>query len=310
MYISFSDAIDDYFIYLKSKLKCTTYENNTRKIKLYILAYFRDKNIFKLTTKDYLEWKIFMNSKQFGYSYKSSLHYCFCDFLDYCITFLGLEHNVARMVGNFRNDSLISAGNIWTLDDFDHFIGVVDNQIYNTLFNLLFFTGVRKGEALALTWNDVNFNNKTIFINKSITNKKAYDNGNKYIITRPKSNKSIRILSIDDNLCDKLYNLRNYYKENYVDFDNNFFIFGGRNSISFTTLERNKNRYCKIARVKQIKIHEFRHSHACFLFQNDIPVEDISYRLGHSSLSMTMDTYLKYLPRNEKRVINTLNSLH
>lgn len=310
MYISFSDAIDGYFVYLKSKLKCTTYENNTRKIKLYILAYFRDMNIFKLTTKDYLEWKIFMNSKQFGYSYKASLHYCFCDFLDYCITFLGLDHNVARMVGNFRNDSLISTGNIWTIDDFQHFISKVDDRIYNALFNLLFFTGVRKGEALALTWNDINFNNKTIFINKSITNKRSYDNRNKYIITRPKSNKSIRILSIDDNLYNRLYDLKNYYREQYFDFDNNFFVFGGRNSISFTTLERNKNNYCKLARVKQIKIHEFRHSHACFLFQNDIPVEDISYRLGHSSLSMTMDTYLKYLPRNEKRVINTLNSLH
>ena len=87
------------------------------------------------------------------------------------------------------------------------------------------------------------------------------------------------------------------------------FIFGGNDSISFTTLERKKNYYCKLAKVKQIKIHEFRHSHACLLFKNKIEIEDISYRLGHSSISMTMDTYLKYLPKNEKRVISTLNQL-
>ena len=68
--------------------------------------------------------------------------------------------------------------------------------------------------------------------------------------------------------------------------------------------------YCNLSGVKQIKIHEFRHSHACLLFQKNIPIEDISYRLGHRSLSITMDTYLRFLPRNEKRVIDTLNSIY
>lgn len=71
-----------------------------------------------------------------------------------------------------------------------------------------------------------------------------------------------------------------------------------------------KNYYCKKANVKQITIHEFRHSHACLLFKNNVPIEDVSHRLGHSTISMTMDVYLKYLPHNEKRVISTLNSIH
>ena len=66
----------------------------------------------------------------------------------------------------------------------------------------------------------------------------------------------------------------------------------------------------KKANIKQIKIHEFRHSHACLLFQNKIDIEDISYRLGHSSIDITMKVYLKNLPKNEKRVIKLLNSLN
>ena len=42
---------------------------------------------------------------------------------------------------------------------------------------------------------------------------------------------------------------------------------------------------------------------------NDVPIDEISYRLGHSRISITTDTYLKYLPKKEKRVISTLNSL-
>lgn len=89
-------------------------------------------------------------------------------------------------------------------------------------------------------------------------------------------------------------------------FRNNYFIF----DISFTQLKRKKDNYCNLAGVKQIKIHEFRHSHACLLFTNNIKIEDISYRLGHSSISMTMTTYLKYIPKNEKRVLETFNSIY
>ncbi len=57
--------------------------------------------------------------------------------------------------------------NFWELHEFRKFISYVDDEVYNVLFNLLFFTGVRKGEALALTWNDINFDSKYIKISKS-----------------------------------------------------------------------------------------------------------------------------------------------
>ena len=101
----------------------------------------------------------------------------------------------------------------------------------------------------------------------------------------------------------------NYYSEHFVKFDNSWFVFGGINPISHTQLKRKKDFYCDIAEVKKIKLHEFRHSHACLLFKNGVPIEDVSRRLGHSSLSMTMDTYLRFLLSNEKRVVDTLNSL-
>ena len=154
---------------------------------------------------------------------------------------------------------------------------------------MLFFTGMRKGELLALKWQDINFNNNTININKTITRE--------HELLPPKTNSSNRIISINNNIIVQLYNL----KQNT---NNNDFIF----NISFTQLKRKKDYYCSLANVNKIKIHEFRHSHACLLFQNKIEIEDISYRLGHSNISMTLSTYLKYLPRNEKRVIKLLNS--
>lgn len=146
---------------------------------------------------------------------------------------------------------------------------------------------MRKGELLALKWEDIDFINKTISINKTITRE--------HEIQTPKTQTSNRIISISDNLINELSKLKR----------DSEFIF----DISFTQLKRKKDYYCNLSGVKQIKIHEFRHSHACLLFTNKIEIEDISYRLGHSNISMTMSTYLKYLPRNEKRVVNLLNSL-
>ncbi len=304
--MNITNAIYEYLNYLSLKLKNSTYDINSRKIKKYILPYFKNKNIYDLSTKDYLEWQMYINGFGFSYNYKSSLHYCFSDFLNYCMTFYDLPNNVAKKVGNFRNDDLQTTGNIWTLEEFNRFIEVVDNPIYHALFNFLFFTGVRKGEALALTFNDIDFDNQTVKIYKTIT--RYYKNGKK-IITSPKTKSSNRIICIDSSLLTELKYLKMYYDSLFEDFDNDFYVFGGTDSIPWTTLKREKDFYCSLSGVKQIKIHEFRHSHACLLFQNNIPIEDVSRRLGHSSLSMTMDTYLKYLPGNEKRVVATLNDL-
>ena len=301
--MSFYEIGENYFSFIKIKLKNSTYQNNKKKIELYVINPNKDKNIYEFDTRDFIEWEIFIERFGFSYNYKSSLFYLFKEFLDYCINFYNLKENVAIKIGNFRNDEITKSGNIWSYDDFKKFISVVDNKIYNCLFELLYFTGLRKGEALALTFNDIDFKEKKLHINKTIT--RHLDSNNNKIITSPKTRSSNRIISLDDKLIKEIKELQ----KEYDNFNNDMFIFGGNNSMSFTTLERKKNYYCKLAKVKQIKIHEFRHSHACLLFKNKIEIEDISYRLGHSSISMTMDTYLKYLPKNEKRVISTLNQL-
>lgn len=304
--VLFEEAIYSFLKFLKNRLKYSTYETNERKIKKYILDFFIGKNIFSFEMRDYINWKIYIESFNFSYNYKSSLHYCFTTFFDFCIIYYGIEKNVAKIIGNFRNDDIKKIGNIWTIEEFEKFIQVVDNPIYKCLFNFLYFTGCRKGECLALTFDDIDFENHTIYINKTIT--RFLKNGKK-IITTPKTKSSIRTISLDDFMFYEIIKLREYYITNYNNFNNSFYIFGGINSIPFTTLKRKKDKYCDLANVKRIKIHEFRHSHTCLLYENKVPIQDISKRLGHTDISITMGTYLKNLPRKEKRVISTLNSI-
>lgn len=287
MNIAFHNAIEEYFKYSKTIYKKSNYYEQNRKILKHILPYFKDKNIYEIGISDIVSWKISIEKNNYSYNYKSYLYYALSSIFDFLVKYYNVDKNYARLEGNFKNNEINKNGNIWTIEEFNQFINSIDDDYYKILFKLLFFTGMRKGELLALKWEDIDFNNKTISINKTITRN--------HELQTPKTQTSNRIISISDNLINELSKLKHDHE----------FIF----DISFTQLKRKKDYYCNLSGVKQIKIHEFRHSHACLLFTNKIEIEDISYRLGHSNISMTMSTYLRYLPRNEKRVVNLLNSL-
>lgn len=309
--IKFEKAVDEYLEISKLKLKMNSYRSMSNRINN-ILPYFKNKYIHKITTKDYINWQIEISKKGYTIRYKKNLHVCFVTFLNYCIKNYGIKQNVAQLVGNFKDNNpnyTEEQIHIWDIEMFNTYISKIDEKdiIHKCIIEFLYLTGVRLGEATALTFNDIDFINNTIHINKSMT--RYVDCNGKRIITIPKTKKSIRTIGFNDYIQNSLIELKQYYENKYNSFDDNYFIFGGIKPMSFTTLERKKNYYCKIANVPQIKIHDLRHSHACLLFMNNVPIDEISFRLGHSSISMTTDIYLQFLPKKEKRVLDTLNTL-
>lgn len=289
--ITFKEVINNYLKYISIKKKLNTFLTNKGRIEKYILPYFENKNIYEFNAQDFLNWQYIIESYNFKYNYKSSLFYTFSDLLNYCIIFYNLKENIAKRIGNFKNNDIEENNLVWNLDDFKKFINVINDQKFKLAYKILFFTGIRKGELLALKVKDLNNNKLTI--NKTITRN--------HIIQPPKTRSSNRIISISEDLKKELNN----YIKNYR-LKNDDYLF----NITFTTLARKKDYYCEIANVKKITIHQFRHSHACLLFNYNVPIDEISFRLGHSKISMTTDIYLKYLPKKEKSVLNTLNSIN
>ena len=298
--------IDLYNIYIKSKsqnLKPQSYRATTSRFNNHILPYFKDYKINEINNSVYIDWKETIILKNFSYKYNSSLHGCMVSILNYAINFYGLKQNIASKVGNFSKKDYIPKVDFWTLDEFNQFISCIDDKVYFTLYHVLFFTGMRLGECLALTWNDIK--DDYIIVNKTLAKGKINNN---YVITTPKTKSSIRKIKIDLKTKLLLQELQEYYKKQ-INFSKNWFVFGGAFALSQTTIGRKKNDYCILANVKKIRIHDFRHSHATFLLSNNIPITVISKRLGHNDTQMTLNIYSHLIPEDEDKAIKLINTL-
>ena len=257
--ILFINLYEDYKKYKKQRIKTQSYVTIINKIEKHIVPFFKEYKIRDINHIVYNNWKEYIFSKGLSFSYNSSLHTCMVSIFNYAKEFYGLEENIASKIGNFKRTTYSKKFDFWTIDEFSKFIKEVDLIEFKTLYWTLFFTGLRLGECLALKWTD--FKDNCLHIDKTLAQKVRVND--EYDITTPKTESSNRKVSLDNETINKLNELKEYYK-NIYGFSNNWCIFGGIKPLSFTTIRRRKNQYCKKANVKQIKIHDFRHSH-CYI---------------------------------------------
>lgn len=299
MYLNFEEAYKKYLIYIDNKLKQQTKRVLKGRFENQIIPYWREFNVFCVNEFDYLKWQNEIELNSYSNNYKKNLHYLMTNFFDFLIKYFNIEKNIPRLVGNFKLKNEIKKYNIYSCSEFNRFIKCVDNEIYKQFFNLLFFTGLRPGEAMALKFTDLD--KRILSINKTID-----EHGSREIGT-PKTVSSIREIEIDRKLNRDILKLKKIYCSKYNEFSNNYFIFGGIKPLSPTTINRYKIKACQKANIKPIKLHEFRHSHATMLVEKKLMIKEVSRRLGHSDSNITLNVYTHATKVHEKKVIKTLN---
>lgn len=202
--------------------------------------------------------------------------------------------------------------NYWSIEEFKEFLNLFEPEEYNyqLLFTCLFFTGMRLGEALALTWSDIDFTTQTIHITKSIYISK----GISYISTT-KTKAGMRRITIHKKLNDELIDWKkDQYKllDNFVTGDiNELQLF--QNSPIVITKNATEKFYKKILKrdpnLKHIRIHDLRHSHASLLINQGEDYLVVKERLGHASITTTIDTYSHLYPSKQKSLADKLDNL-
>ena len=201
------------------------------------------------------------------------------DEIAYAVKYYDLKNNPCHKAGSIGKSK---AGKMeyWTYEEFCEFAdAMIDKHALWMLFNVLFWTGMRLGEVMALTIEDIDFDNYKIRINKSYCRLDGKD-----IIGPPKTEASIRTISMPDGLAT---DLKEYIDSMYHP-KSQTRLFG---EYSKTQIERALHRGIKLSGVKKIHIHCLRHSHASMLVKMGFNPIEIAERLGHERVTTTIETY-------------------
>lgn len=293
--IKFEQLYEEYKKFTQSRIKESSYYDFCSKCNLHILPYFKDMDVRDLTPKILLDWQNSIN--KYSYKYKSGLRMYLNSILNYGEKYYNLD-NKLRKVDQFRNVELKKEMLIWTPVEFNSFITEVKNEIYKTFFYALYYTGARKGEILATTWEDWDLKKGILNINKTVT-KKVF--GVSWLVTKPKNQSSIRKVSLPPILIE-IMNEYKIGKENYQ------FVFADSKPLADSNIERIQIDACNKANVKKIRLHDFRHSHASLLISKGVPIVAVAKRLGHSNIEQTLNTYAHMLPEEDDLLLNVLQN--
>jgi integrase len=199
----------------------------------------------------------------------------------------------------------------WDEDELNRFLESSKNSIYHNLFYTVLFTGMRRSELLGLRWSDVDFIMSQIYISRGLHQLKD----NTYVYTEPKSEHSRRAIALSPSVINLLKRAKERRKLDCIDwglpFSESDPVFCGHDGkpLRPNTVTRVWHEAAKRAGVKDIRLHDARHTHASIMLKRGIHPKIVQERLGHSSIQMTLDTYSHVAPGLQQKAAEAFETV-
>ena len=299
--MTFASFLEIYTEDVKNRVKENTWLTKENIFNTKILPYFGKRKINEIQPKDILKWQNEMltmtsnNGKPLSPSYLKTIHNQLSAIFNHACKFYGLAVNPAAKVGNMGKDQRKDM-EIWTRDEYSKFANeTMDKPRFFYAFEVLYWTGIREGELLALTPKDFDFEKQTLSITKSYQRINKRD-----VITEPKTPKSNRVIKIPDFLVKEI---QDYIAQLYAIAPKDRLF-----AVSTNQLTREMARASKAAGVKKIRIHDLRHTHISQLIEMGFSAVAIGDRVGHESVEITY-RYAHLFPTTQTQMATQLNSM-
>ena len=296
--ITFENLYKSYMNDQKNRLKPSTIESKIYIFDKKILPFFQKYKIKEITPLLVRKWQNELIKGNHAQTYLRAIHEQLVAILNYAVKFYNLNKNPCSAAGRIgkKNAGEMS---IWTLEEFKQFIEAINHKKEAVVgFNILFYTGMRVGEMLALTISDIDFDKHKIRINKTFQRIKRAD-----VISTPKTPKSKRTIDCPKFVIDII---QDYIKVLYKPTPKTR-LFEGFTKFKF---QNDINVYSRKANLKKIRVHDLRHSHATFLLSKGVNIVSLSRRLGHERVSTTLDVYSHVLKEDDDLIKDILNNLY
>lgn len=294
--MSFKNMCELYLEDMSHRVKPTTY--NLRKVVITqrIIPVLEKVQVCEITPAHIRKFQnSLMLDKKYSQTYLKLINSTLSGIFNFAVKFYKLESNPvtkAGSIGKTKTDM-----DIWTIEEFKKVSEASEKRIdIYTILNILFFTGIRVGELLALTYGDIDFKKQTIKINKTLVR----ING-KNEVTSPKTESSIREILINE----KLLNIIEKYSEKLYGLNDETTLF----ELHQTNVRKQIKSFAEKAGVKIIRVHDLRHSHASLLIHLGVNPLAISKRLGHENIDTTLNTYSHLYPDASKKIVEMLEEV-
>ncbi len=315
--LTIGNLVPLYIASLKNQNKDSVIYEKQNMFNRLLLPRFKEYTLKELTTEELYRWQDDLWSSKnpktneyYSYKHLTKIRTTFSAFLSWCATRYSYTNNLLN-VKKPKRRSPQRKMDFWTKQEFLNFIKAIDSDIetykndndnkrakklidelimYRTFFFVLFYTGRRKGEALAITLQDVKSN--SIVFDKSLTRKTL--TSATYEITSTKTERQDATP-----ICPALAKELKLYKGQSP------FFFGGEKPIAENTLTRFYRRYTEKAGNKQIRIHDLRHSFVSMMIHLGAPLTVVASLIG-DTLQQVTQTYAHLYEEDKKTYLNKL----
>lgn len=299
MDMTFSSFAERYEEDIRPKLKENTWVTKEAIIKNKLLPYFGKRRLSEITAHDIMAWQNAMlgmkkdDGESFSPTYLKTVNTQLSAMFNHAVKYYGLRVSPlanVKQIGTKKTKEML----FWTKDEYLRFAeAIMDKPMAYYAFEMLYWSGLREGELLALTLADFDFQKQTVTINKSYQRIKGKD-----LITTPKTAKSNRIIKLPAFLADEMKD----YLASLYDPKPDERIF----PVTKYFLSHEMTRGCKASGMKKIRIHDLRHSHVSLLIEMHFPPTAIADRLGHETIDITLH-YAHMFPSRQDEMAEKLD---
>lgn len=288
-----------YFADAENRIRWGTAENKKAVFETHIIPFFEKRKINEIDVADIRRWQNEMlekinphNHKPYSKTYLRTVNSQLSAIFNFAVEYYGLPFNPCRKtksIGEKQADEML----FWTLDEFNQAISYEKKPAFHLAFMLMYWTGMRQGECLAITPDKILHDTKSINICRTYHKKDGKD-----IFGPTKTRNSVRITPLPDFVYDEL----KYYVEGIYGISPSDRIF----YFTKSALNKELDYICEKSGVKRIRVHDLRHSHVSLLVELGYRSYAIADRIGDTP-EMVDKTYAHLYPNKSEQIARELD---
>jgi integrase len=307
----FSELADEWFEQYKNTVRESTYVAQKLAYKKHILPLFGNLKISRISIP-YCQKQV--NHWYSYYKKYSNLIGLTSSVFKYALSLRLIRSNpmdaVIRPKRKKRIDEERYSAPYYEKEELLEFLEIAKNYpnpIY-PIFRILAFTGLRKGELLALRWKDIDFEKRTLSVKQTLATCDKWEI--KFQV--PKTEKSLRTISIDSETLQVIKRWQLRQKEYFLKMgikptkngEQLLFVSEENKPLYLDYVNHNLKIIINENNLKRITPHGFRHTHCSLLFESGASLKEVQVRLGHTDIKTTMDIYTHVTKRQTEETAN------